>query len=185
MDAEHIHDQRFDGDDPYLICRCGQMWDALTGLPLAAPTAPVVTEPDPIGELGEMLTGVYQPPPASAVTETDHAPGCDVFRIAESWEPYGVPRHCDCGFAVRDAKRRGVYNWTPPASAVTETDPIDAYLASPQAAEELARAMEPASLRVTGLSFVQTGAETRPSPGEVAASVLAALQKVRHPEEAG
>ena len=47
----------------------------------------------------------------------DHAPGCDVFRIAESWEPYGEPRHCDCGFALWDAKRRGVYNWTPPEGA--------------------------------------------------------------------
>jgi hypothetical protein len=42
--------------------------------------------------------------------EPDHATGCDVFRIG------GEPRHCDCGFALWDAKRRGVYNWTPPES---------------------------------------------------------------------
>lgn len=28
---EHEHQQRFDGDDPYLVCWCGARWDALTG----------------------------------------------------------------------------------------------------------------------------------------------------------
>lgn len=41
--SEHVHDQRFDGDDPYLRCECGALWDALTGRPLndlaSAPTA--------------------------------------------------------------------------------------------------------------------------------------------------
>lgn len=27
----HVHDQRFDGDSPYLICACGARWDAITG----------------------------------------------------------------------------------------------------------------------------------------------------------
>jgi hypothetical protein len=54
------------------------------------------------------------PDTVTAEPVLDHAPGCDVFRIAESWEPYGEPRHCDCGFSLWDAKRRGVYNWTPP-----------------------------------------------------------------------
>lgn len=30
----HEHDQRFDGDDPYLVCWCGARWDALSGRPL-------------------------------------------------------------------------------------------------------------------------------------------------------
>jgi hypothetical protein len=30
----HEHDQRFDGDDPYLVCWCGARWDAVTGRPL-------------------------------------------------------------------------------------------------------------------------------------------------------
>jgi hypothetical protein len=30
----HVHEQRFDGDDPYLICGCGARWDALSGAPL-------------------------------------------------------------------------------------------------------------------------------------------------------
>jgi hypothetical protein len=32
----HVHDQRFDGDDPYLVCACGARWDALTGRELTA-----------------------------------------------------------------------------------------------------------------------------------------------------
>lgn len=28
---EHEHAQRYDGDDPYLVCWCGARWDALTG----------------------------------------------------------------------------------------------------------------------------------------------------------
>lgn len=48
-------------------------------------------------------------PPATVPEPLDHAPGCDVFRVG------GGPRQCDCGFALWDAKRRGVYNWTPPA----------------------------------------------------------------------
>lgn len=34
MTAEHVHQQRFDGDDPYLICECGSRWDARTGAPI-------------------------------------------------------------------------------------------------------------------------------------------------------
>ena len=37
-DPDHVHHQRFDGDDPYLVCYCGQRWDALTGAPTASPT---------------------------------------------------------------------------------------------------------------------------------------------------
>jgi hypothetical protein len=29
--AEHVHRWRFDGDDPYILCACGRMQDALTG----------------------------------------------------------------------------------------------------------------------------------------------------------
>ena len=29
--------------------------------------------------------------------DTKHAATCDLYRIAESWEPYGVPRRCTCG----------------------------------------------------------------------------------------
>lgn len=47
----HVHDQRYDGDDPYLVCHgCGQRWDALTGLPLnvwAGPQDSLPTSPDP------------------------------------------------------------------------------------------------------------------------------------------
>jgi hypothetical protein len=70
-------------------------WAGLSSAIIAA-----LATPDRAG--GE---GLHEPAP-------DHAPGCDVFRIAESWEPYGQPRHCDCGFAFWDAKRRGVYNWS-------------------------------------------------------------------------
>lgn len=31
MSLSHIHIQRFDGDDPYLVCQCGTRWDARTG----------------------------------------------------------------------------------------------------------------------------------------------------------
>ena len=42
---DHRHVQRFDGDDPYLVCECGARWDALTGRPLndAAKAAPTPT----------------------------------------------------------------------------------------------------------------------------------------------
>lgn len=58
---------------------------------------------------------------ADTARPTDHAPGCDVFRIAD--DAYGEPRHCDCGFALWDAKRRGVYNWTPPAAEARPAEP--------------------------------------------------------------
>lgn len=35
---EHVHNQRFWGDDPYLICDCGKIWDALTGKEIVSPT---------------------------------------------------------------------------------------------------------------------------------------------------
>lgn len=32
--TEHVHDKRFDGDDPYLVCHeCGQRWDSRSGDP--------------------------------------------------------------------------------------------------------------------------------------------------------
>ena len=34
MSAQHRHDWRFDGDDPYVICACGERRDALTGKPI-------------------------------------------------------------------------------------------------------------------------------------------------------
>jgi hypothetical protein len=30
-DAGHEHSWRFDGDDPYVLCDCGERRDALTG----------------------------------------------------------------------------------------------------------------------------------------------------------
>lgn len=57
---------------------------------------------------GDAVRAAAQPP-ATVPEPLDHAPGCDVFRVG------GGPRQCDCGFALWDAKRRGVYNWTPPA----------------------------------------------------------------------
>ena len=33
----HVHRQKFDGDDPYLTCECGKIWDAITGKELVEP----------------------------------------------------------------------------------------------------------------------------------------------------
>ena len=43
----HVHLQRFYGDDPYLVCACGAVWDALTGKEIVAAPQP---EPAPAGK---------------------------------------------------------------------------------------------------------------------------------------
>lgn len=61
--SEHVHVQRFDGDDPYLVCDCGARWDAITGV-LMLPTAADLrgltkapTPPDALRVALRMLAG--------------------------------------------------------------------------------------------------------------------------------
>lgn len=44
--SDHVHHFSFWGDDPYLICECGQVLDALTGR-LVRPAAPSSSEEKP------------------------------------------------------------------------------------------------------------------------------------------
>lgn len=45
----HRHVQRFDGDDPYLVCECGALWDAITGRPLNDAAKAAEPAPTPTG----------------------------------------------------------------------------------------------------------------------------------------
>lgn len=38
--SEHSHDWRFDGDDPYIICRCGEVRDAISGRVITSGAVP-------------------------------------------------------------------------------------------------------------------------------------------------
>ena len=81
---------------------------------------------------------------------------------------------CECGKAY-------------PHDGVTPYTAIDAFLASPQAAEELARALEPHQTEAGPFSALVDEDDRwhyhLASPSEFASVLLTAWQKLRHPED--
>jgi hypothetical protein len=60
---DHVHQQRFDGDDPYLVCDCGARWDAISGsqlyaLPRAAQDDILALAPVTDAGLRELADGI-------------------------------------------------------------------------------------------------------------------------------
>lgn len=129
-------------------------------------------------------------PAAPAVTETDLRAAANVCGV--KWSQGGWKATCRLDashqtphdFSVNEAFMPPKFSRGVAVERIAETSvSIDAFLASPQAAEELARAVHSMKVDIGRACYHGPLADTGSYCGDDAAALLAAWQKVRHPEE--